>query len=587
MDNYKRKKSSSELIKIFVPYFKGYSHILIIDLICALFTTFCEVIFPLMIRQITINAINGTLVFDYVLKTAQLYLFLRVVDTVASYYMASVGHIMGAGIERDMRKDLFSHLQKLSFSYYDKTKIGQIMGRITSDLFEIAEFAHHCPEEFFIAGVKITVSFLILSRINPILTIIVYSVIPLMLFGTSYFRKKMRIAFKRSREQIGELNADVEDSLLGVRIVRSFANEDMEEEKFAVSNDRLLDIKRFQYKYMAGFRAVTQFFDGLMYFTVILFASKFMLSGKITPADMVAYTLYVSTLLMSIRRIVEFAEQFERGMTGIERFSEVMETPVEIKDSIDAVDIDNPEGDIKFDNVSFKYSSGDGMVISNLDLHIKKGQKIALVGPSGSGKTTLCNLIPRFYDVSSGKILLDNIDITKIKLHSLRDHIGMVQQDVYIFSGTVFQNIEYGKPGASHDEVIEAAKLAGADEFISKLDKGYDTYVGERGVRLSGGQKQRISIARVFLKNPPILILDEATSSLDNESERLIQNSLEKLEKGRTVFTIAHRLTTVKNADRILVMTDGGIVESGTHKELMALQGEYYNLYKLTEENLD
>ena len=338
---------------------------------------------------------------------------------------------------------------------------------------------------------------------------------------------------------------------------------------------------------MAGFRAVTQFFDGLMYFTVILFASKFMLSGKITPADMVAYTLYVSTLLMSIRRIVEFAEQFERGMTGIERFSEVMETPVEIKDSIDAVDIDNPEGDIKFDNVSFKYSSGDGMVISNLDLHIKKGQKIALVGPSGSGKTTLCNLIPRFYDVSSGKILLDNIDITKIKLHSLRDHIGMVQQDVYIFSGTVFQNIEYGKPGASHDEVIEAAKLAGADEFISKLDKGYDTYVGERGVRLSGGQKQRISIARVFLKNPPILILDEATSSLDNESERLIQNSLEKLEKGRTVFTIAHRLTTVKNADRILVMTDGGIVESGTHKDLMALQGEYYNLYKLTEENLD
>lgn len=290
---------------------------------------------------------------------------------------------------------------------------------------------------------------------------------------------------------------------------------------------------------------------------------------------------------MSIRRIVEFAEQFERGMTGIERFSEVMETPVEIKDSIDAVDIDNPEGDIKFDNVSFKYSSGDGMVISNLDLHIKKGQKIALVGPSGSGKTTLCNLIPRFYDVSSGKILLDNIDITKIKLHSLRDHIGMVQQDVYIFSGTVFQNIEYGKPGASHDEVIEAAKLAGADEFISKLDKGYDTYVGERGVRLSGGQKQRISIARVFLKNPPILILDEATSSLDNESERLIQNSLEKLEKGRTVFTIAHRLTTVKNADRILVMTDGGIVESGTHKDLMALQGEYYNLYKLTEENLD
>ena len=355
----------------------------------------------------------------------------------------------------------------------------------------------------------------------------------------------------------------------------------------SIGGDRLLDIKRFQYKYMAGFRAVTQFFDGLMYFTVILFASKFMLSGKITPADMVAYTLYVSTLLMSIRHIVEFAEQFERGMTGIERFSEVMETPVEIKDSIDAVDIDNPEGDIKFDNVSFKYSSGDGMVISNLDLHIKKGQKIVLVGPSGSGKTTLCNLIPRFYDVSSGKILLDNIDITKIKLHSLRDHIGMVQQDVYIFSGTVFQNIEYGKPGASHDEVIEAAKLAGADEFISKLDKGYDTYVGERGVRLSGGQKQRISIARVFLKNPPILILDEATSSLDNESERLIQNSLEKLEKGRTVFTIAHRLTTVKNADRILVMTDGGIVESGTHKDLMALQGEYYNLYKLTEENLD
>ncbi|MDO4792927.1 MAG: ABC transporter ATP-binding protein [Filifactor alocis] len=587
MDTYKDRIDTSVLIKRFAPYFKRYRRILFLDLVCAFFTTVCEIVFPLMVRNITNKAITNSaqLTIDFVAKVCVLYFLLRLVDTAANYYMASVGHIMGAKIERDMRRDLFAHLQKLSFSYFDNTKIGQIMGRITSDLFEITEFAHHCPEEFFIAGVKISISFLILARTNLLLTVIVFSVIPLMLLCTIYFRRRMRMAFKRSREQIGDLNSQVEDSLLGVRVVRSFANEHKEVEKFEDGNKGLLNIKTYQYKYMAGYKAVTQFFDGLMYVTVLLFASYFMIKGRISPGDMVAYLLYVSMLLSTIRRIVEFSEQFQRGMTGIERFIEIMNQEVEIKDREDAVEIDGTNGDIRFDSVSFSYSDNDKDVLSDIDLHVKPEQKIALVGPSGSGKTTLCNLIPRFYEVSKGRILLDGRDIRDIKQESLRNQIGVVQQDVYLFSGTVFDNIEYGKLGASMEEVIEAAKKAGAHEFIMKLENGYHTYVGERGVKLSGGQKQRISIARVFLKNPPILILDEATSALDNENERIVQKSLRELAVGRTTFTIAHRLTTIQNADTILVLTENGIEESGTHRELIARKGRYYELYQLYGQN--
>lgn len=583
VDRYGDRIATSKLIRSFAPYFKKYKGILLLDLTCAFFTTLCEIVFPLMVRNITNRAIlnSAELTLGFVSRMCLLYFLLRLVDTAANYYMASVGHIMGAKIERDMRRDLFAHLQKLSFSYFDNTKIGQIMGRITSDLFEITEFAHHCPEEFFIAGVKITVSFLILARTDLILTLIVFSVIPIMIVCTSYFRKKMRLAFKRSREQIGDLNAQVEDSLLGVRVVRSFANEEKEAQKFEHGNRGLLDIKTYQYRYMAGYKAITQFFDGLMYVTVLLFSSYFMIRGRISPGDMVAYLLYVSMLLTTIRRIVEFAEQFQRGMTGLERFVEVMDQEVEIKDKKDAIELSGTSGDILFDSVSFSYSDREKKVLSNIDLHVKPEQKVALVGPSGSGKTTLCNLIPRFYEVTDGRILLDGIDIRDVTQESLRNQIGVVQQDVYLFSGTVFDNIEYGRLGASMEEVVEAAKKAGAHDFIMQLEQGYHTYVGERGVKLSGGQKQRISIARVFLKNPPILILDEATSALDNENERIVQHSLKELAVGRTTFTIAHRLTTIRNADTILVLTENGIEESGSHEELMKKQGRYYDLYRL------
>lgn len=577
------KKPTFYLIRRFAPYFKKYRGVLALDLIFAFLTTLCELALPLIIRFITDKATNDimSLTVGVILQVGAFYLVLRIIDTAANYYMANVGHVMGARIETDMRKDLFSHLQKLSYSYYDNTKIGQLMARITSDLFDVTEFAHHCPEEFFIAGIKILASFVILSFFNIWLTLIIFSILPIMLVCTFHFNKKMRRAFKRSRYQIGELNAQVEDSLLGVRVVKSFANEKVEKKKFKRGNDGFLAIKREMYKYMAGFQSTTRMFDGIMYITVVVAGSLFLINGSITPGDLTAYLLYVSTLLTSIRRIVEFTEQFQRGMTGIERFIEVVDTPVEIVDEPDAISLEDVKGDIKFDHVSFRYDAKGSDVLTDINLHVHPGDNVALVGPSGSGKTTLCHLIPRFYEVSSGRILLDGIDIKKIKLTSLRSQIGIVQQDVYLFSGSIYDNIEYGRPGASQEEIVWAAKMAGAHDFIMQLEDGYHTYVGERGVKLSGGQKQRISIARVFLKNPPILILDEATSALDNESERLVQQSLEKLTRGRTTFTIAHRLTTIRNASTILVLTDEGIVEQGSHQELIAKKGLYYELSQM------
>lgn len=577
------------LIKRFAPYFKKYKWILILDLFCATLTTVSELVLPLIVRFIVDTGINDLekLTVKVIFSLGAIYLLLRAIDAVANYYMANIGHVMGARIETDMRSDLFSHLQDLSFSYYADTKIGQIMARVTSDLFEVTEFAHHCPEEYFIAAVKITVIFAILGSMNIWLTLLIFAMIPLMIIASSYFNKKMRRAFKNSRVQIGELNAQVEDTLLGFRVVKSFANENLEEEKFGQGNSEFLKIKKDMYKHMAGFQGTTRIFDGLMYIIVVVVGSLFMVKGSITPADLMAYLLYVTTLLVSVRRIVEFTEQFQRGMTGIERFIEIMDEPTEIADAVDAVPLIGVKGEIKFDQVSFQYSDDGNHVLSDIDLHIKPGQNVALVGPSGGGKTTLCNLIPRFYDVTAGRILIDGKDIKDVTLHSLRTNIGMVQQDVYLFSGKIYDNIEYGKPKATKEEIIKAAIQAGAHDFIMELPEGYDTYVGERGIKLSGGQKQRISIARLFLKNPPILILDEATSALDNESERIVQESLESLAHGRTTFTIAHRLTTIRNADTILVLTKKGIEEQGSHQELMAKKGIYHDLYSMYDMGSD
>ena len=563
-----------------MPYFKKYKFILMFDLFCAALTTLTDMVLPMILRRLT-NAGLGTytLTREMIFRMAGLLLIMKIIDLFAGYYMTKTGHIMGAKIETDMRYDVFQHLQKLSDSYFNETKVGQIMARITSDLFDITEFSHHCPEEYFIGLIKIIVSFAILVRLNTLLTVILFLSIPLMIVFASKYNRRMRKGFKEQKHHIGVLNADIEDSLLGVKVVKSFANEDVEIEKFQKGNKKFLDIKSETYSSMAGFNTITKAFDGIMYIIVVLFGGLFLVEGKMSSGDIVAFILYVQTLLTTVRRIVEFTEQFQRGMTGIERFTEIMDQDIEIFDDEDAVDLENVKGKIEIKNVSFKYNNNNENVLNNISFTINPGQKVALVGPSGGGKTTLCNLIPRFYEVEDGEILVEGIDVRKIKLQSLRSNIGMVQQDVYLFSGTVRENILYGKPDATEQEVIDAAKAAGAYDFIMNLENGFDTYVGERGVMLSGGQKQRISIARVFLKNPPILILDEATSALDNKSEFIVQESLENLAKGRSSLTIAHRLTTVQNADLILVLTEEGIIERGTHQQLMEQKGYYYNLY--------
>ena len=576
-----RRYTVKELIGRFLPYFKPYYKTLCLDLFCAALTTICEMILPLIIRQITNTALQdiALLTTRMILALGFLYFVLRVIDSIASFYMADMGHVMGAKIETDMRRSAYAHLQQLSNTYFNNTKVGQIMGRITNDLFEVTEFAHHCPEEFFIAFLKTVVSFVILSRINLLLTVIIFVLIPVMAISCSYFNIQVKKAFKHQRNHIGELNARIEDSLLGNKVVRAFANEDVEIGKFNRDNQEFLKIKRQTYKYMAAFQNTIRMFDGLMYVVVIVAGGIFMIKGLIAPADLVAYTLYVTTLLATIRRIIEFAEQFQRGMTGIERFTELMDANVDIFDEEGAVPLQNVEGEITFKHVSFEYPDDHTPVLSDINLTIKPGEKVALVGPSGGGKTTLCNLIPRFYDPTEGEILLDGQNIKKVTLQSLRSNVGVVQQDVYLFSGSVYENIAYGKPEATQEEVIRAAKMAGAHEFIEELKDGYDTYVGERGVKLSGGQKQRISIARVLLRAPKLVILDEATASLDNESEHLVAESLDKLAAGRTTLTIAHRLTTIHGADRILVLSENRIVEEGNHETLMKQRGIYYQLY--------
>ena len=556
------------------------------DLFCAALTTVCELVLPLIMRYITNEGLYrlASLSVRTIGSLGLLYLGLRIVDALASYYMADMGHVMGAKIETDMRRDAYSHLQKLSNTYYNNTKVGQIMGRITNDLFDVTEFAHHCPEEFFIAGIKIFISFIILAGIHLPLTLIIFLVVPVMIGVCMSLNFKMRGAFSKQRNQIGELNARIEDSLLGQKVVKAFTNEDEEKRKFERDNGQFLDIKKETYRYMAAFQTTTKIFDGIMYLAVLVAGGIFMIKGMIMPGDLVAYMLYVTTMIATIRRIIEFAEQFQRGMTGIERFLQIMDADIEIFDDPDAIEMKGTQGNIVFENVSFEYPDDHNIVFTGLNLSIRHGEKVAIVGPSGGGKTTLCNLIPRFYDVTEGRILIDGEDIRHFTLKSLRTNVGIVQQDVYLFSGTIYENIIYGRGDASKEEVMEAAKRAGAHEFIMNLKDGYDTYVGERGVKLSGGQKQRISIARVFLKNPPVIILDEATSALDNESEFAVAESLARLSEGRTTLTIAHRLSSIRNSDRILVLTEKGIAEEGNHENLLEKRGIYYQFYTMANE---
>ena len=586
METSTKTYQAGELLRRFLPYYKKYWKIVVIDLFCAGLTTVCELVLPMIIRFITNTGMNdlASLTISVITRLGILYLCLRIVDTVANFYMAYTGHVMGTQIETDMRRDAYSHLQKLSDTYYNNTKVGQIMGRITNDLFDVTEFSHHCPEEFFIAGIKAVISFIILARISLGLTLIIFLIVPIMAVTCILINLRMREAFRKQRVQIGELNARIEDSLLGQKVVKAFTNEEKEKEKFEQDNLDFYLIKKETYKFMAFFQTTTRAFDGLMYLVLLVAGGIFMIKERIAPADLVAYVMYVTTLIATIRRIIEFAEQFQRGMTGIERFVQIMDSDIEIFDEPDAVECVRPEGNIAFHNVSFEYPDDHNVVFRNLDLDIRAGEKIAIVGPSGGGKTTLCNLIPRFYDINEGEILLDGENIHHYTIKSLRQNIGMVQQDVYLFSGTVFENIAYGRENATEAEVFEAAKQAGAHEFITALKDGYHTYVGERGVKFSGGQKQRISIARVFLKNPPILILDEATSALDNESEFQVAKSLEALAKGRTTITIAHRLSSIRNSDRILVLTEEGIVEEGTHESLLALGGIYHHFYVTANE---
>lgn len=568
----------------FLPYYKPHLLMLALDMLCASILVGCDVALPLIVSYLTDTAVNDItkITTALIFKVGAVYLVIRIVDVAANFFVQTGGHFIGTKIETQMRSDMFEHLQGLTFNYYSNTKIGQIMSRITTDLFDVTEFAHHCPEMVVTAALKIAVSAVILCGYNINLAIAIFVFVPFLFAVFMIFRNKMKEAFKLQRSQLGEINAKVEDSLQGIRVVKSFANEKIEKAKFEKDNKRFLKVKKRAYYFMGGFHCCTRFFDGMIYLLVSIYGIYLITRGALSVGNFTASLLFVSTIMTSIRTIMDFNEQFQRGITGIDRFFEIMDEPME-QDAPNAKTLSDVKGDISFKNVSFHYEDSERLVLENLNIDIPHGKNIAIVGASGGGKTTFCNLIPRFYDIDSGEITLDGENIKNIKLSSLRKNIGIVQQDVYLFSGTVKDNISYGDPTKSDAEIIEAAKNADAHDFIMRLKDGYDTYIGERGVKLSGGQKQRISISRVFLKNPAVLILDEATSALDNETERIIQHSLEKLCKGRTTVTIAHRLSTVKNADEIIVLSSDGIVERGSHNELMNKKGVYYKMASAAE----
>lgn len=574
-----------ENLKKLVSYYKPYKKVFLADMFFAIMASFIALLIPLVVRYVTAKVIY--MPAEQVVKTmiiiAIVVGILILFQCYCNYYIANYGHVMGAKIEYDMRAEIFGHFQKLSFSFYDDEKVGQLMSRITSDLFDITELLHHGPENVTISVIKIIGALAILLSINVRLALIAFLLVPFMLVYAYFFNKKMKQAFRVNRIKIAEINAQIEDNLSGIRVVKSFANEDLENKKFKVGNDAFLEAKKNNYKYMGGYNSGLTAFTTMINLLVIVSGGLMITKNMISVTDLVTFLLYINIFTDPIKTLIDFTEQFQNGYSGYERFLQILSIEPEIKDSENAVSINNVKGDIKLDDVSFKYNDSSHRVLKHINLEVKAGSYVALVGSSGAGKTTLCNLIPRFYEATSGKITIDGKDIKDIKLKDLRDNIGIVQQDVYLFVGTVYDNIRYGRPDATREEVIAAAKEANAYDFIMSLPNGFESDIGQRGIKLSGGQKQRISIARVFLKNPPILIFDEATSALDNESEKIVQESMEKLAKNRTTIVIAHRLSTIRNAEKILVLTDKGIEEQGTHKELMDKHGIYYDLYNVIE----
>lgn len=572
----------------FVKYYGPYKAVFFFDLFCATFISLVDLAFPQILRVLTKTLFleNSQVIFQRLPIIGIVLLLFYIVQALCKYYVSCQGHIMGAKMERDMRKELFEHYENLSFSYYDKNNTGQMMSRLVSDLFDISEFAHHGPENLFISVVKIIGSFIFLFIIQWKLALILICVVLFMIFFSAKQNKRMQATFLDNRKKIGNINATLQDSLAGIRIVQSFANEGIEQRKFHKGNEEFLVSKRDNYRAMGTFQSGNTFFQGLMYLITLIAGGYFVALGEMSPEDLAMYALYIGIFISPIQILVELTEMMQKGLSGFRRFLDIVETEPEIVDSESAVPIFNPRGDISYQDVSFCYEDNE-IVLNHISFDIKAGKSIALVGPSGGGKTTICSLLPRFYNITGGKITIGGQDIRDMTLESLRNSIGLVQQDVYLFGGTVKENIAYGKPDASFEEIIDAAKKANIHDFIMDLPDGYDTFVGERGTRLSGGQKQRISIARVFLKNPPILILDEATSALDNESERHIQKSLEALSKGRTTITIAHRLSTIKNADEILVIHHHTVQERGSHKELIQQNGIYARYYQMQFEGLE
>ena len=570
-------------LKKMISYYKPYRGIFWADMFFATLSAAIALVFPLIVRYVTSTLIyleTGEILHQVKLL-AVLLLVLVAVECYSKFFISNYGHVMGAKIEYNMRAEIFNHLQKLSFGFYDNQKVGQLMSRITTDLFDITELMHHGPENLILSVVKIVGAFVILVSISPALALAAFIVLPFMFAYAYFLNGKMRRAFRQNRVRIAEINAQIEDNLSGIRVVKSFANEDVENKKFKGGNDGFLSAKKNSYHYMGSFHAGLGAFTTLIQVNVILAGAVLIARGSVDVSDMVTFLLYISVFTDPVRTLIDFTEQFQNGYTGFERFCEIMAIEPDIKDKNDAVELKNVKGDIAFENVSFQYEENTERVLKNINLTVPAGAYMALVGSSGAGKSTLCSLIPRFYDVTGGAVKIDGTDVRDIKLKSLREHIGIVQQDVYLFVGTVYDNIRYGRPDATREEVIEAAKNANAHDFIMSLPNGYETDIGQRGIKLSGGQKQRLSIARVFLKNPPILIFDEATSALDNESEKVVQESLERLAENRTTFVIAHRLSTIKNAERILVLTDDGIEEEGTHEQLLEKGGIYEKLYNM------
>ena len=570
-------------IKKFIHYYGPYKAVFFIDLICAAVISLVDLAYPQILRTMTKTLFtqDKDIILHALPVIAASLFVMYIVQSLCKYYVTCQGHMMGAKMERDMRRELFDHYQELSFSYYSRNNSGQMMSKLVSDLFDISEFAHHGPENLFISLVKIVGAFIFLFFINKKLALpLILMVIVRFVFS---FRQnaKMQETFMENRRKIGDVNASLQDTLSGIRVVQSFANEDIERAKFKKSNEAFLVSKRDNYHCMGSFMSSNLFFQGMMYLVTLVYGGYLIAQGEMQTADLAMYALYIGIFISPIQILVELVEMMQKGLSGFRRFLDVMETESEIRDAPDAVDLTDVKGHVRYDHVSFHYSDDETAVLSDISIDIPAGKSIALVGPSGSGKTTICSLLPRFYDVTGGSITVDGKDIRGLTLKSLRSQIGMVQQDVYLFDGTIKDNIAYGKPGATDEEIIKAAKCASIHDFIMELPDGYDTYVGERGTRLSGGQKQRISIARVFLKNPPILILDEATSALDNESERWIQKSLEELSKNRTTITIAHRLSTIRDADEIIVITEDGIAERGTHAELLEKNGLYAAYYNM------